>query len=321
MSKQKNTFDATTKTFYGKLFKNLGLGVETEREIFSQARSIDLVVTCVNYQQHKLQETVFSHFRQLNAIELKGYNDALTTKDFNRIMMRYWGLGAVDFVKNEDKTPSLKPSQRTLTIICVIKPKKILDETDEYHFKATEQAGIYHSSGQLDIWLIHPSELKFCPENYPLLALARGEKLQQFIDLCLKQGLIEYLELILYVGLTTDPEIIWQKIVEVSAMRHIIHEETWPIIDEFFRQMPEAMGKLTTFQDVLIEKLREGQQKGRLEGIQADKKSVLLRLLKQKFQIVPQSVVAKIQKTDDIQRLDAWLDKLLVANHLNEMKF
>jgi len=63
----------------------------SEREIFFKGRSIDLIVTGTD--QDRLQNTVFSHFRQVNAIELKGIHDPLTIKDYNRIMMRVWGLG------------------------------------------------------------------------------------------------------------------------------------------------------------------------------------------------------------------------------------
>jgi len=38
-------------------------------------------------------------------------------------------------------------------------------------------------------------------------------------------------------------------------MKHIIHEETWPFIDQFFQEMPEAIEKLPTFQDALAERL------------------------------------------------------------------
>lgn len=145
--------------------------------------------------------------------------------------------------------------------------------------------------------------------------------------MCIKQGLTDYLELILYVGFITDPEAIWQKITEVFQMKHIIHDETWPIIDEFFRQVPEAMNKLPTFQDVLMEKLseglkkglQEGKQEGRQEGIQEDKQKVLIRLLKQKFSTVPQSVVKKIRNTQDIDQLDHWLDQILVAETIDNI--
>jgi hypothetical protein len=235
-------------------------------------------------------------------------------------MMRAWGLGAVNFNNQNGVSPCYLPSQRSLTIICVTRPRKILETLQtEFNFKKTNRSGIYHTKLGLDIWLNYPTELTLSEQNYSLLALARGKKLQQFLDLCIKQGLSHYVELILYIGLNTDPEVIWQKIIEVSQMRHVIHNETWPIIDEFFRQMPEAMSKLPTFQDVLTAKLTEGKLEGKLEGIQEDKQNVLLRLLSQKFSAVPQSVIDKIKNTKDINYLDQCLDQLLAAKTIDDI--
>jgi len=86
---------------YYRLFQNWGVKVETEREVFSRARTIDLVVTCsTEAEREQLQNTVFSHFRQLNALELKGFHDPLTIDNFNRIMMRAWGMGVKKSVPN-----------------------------------------------------------------------------------------------------------------------------------------------------------------------------------------------------------------------------
>ena len=60
-------FDDSTKAFYRQLFENWGMSVETEREVFFRGRSIDVVVTCTDEDQTRLQNTAFSHFRWLNA--------------------------------------------------------------------------------------------------------------------------------------------------------------------------------------------------------------------------------------------------------------
>ena len=43
------------------------------------------------------------------------------------------------------------------------------------------------------MWIVHLDELAPAPKNYPLLPLARGEKLRQFIDLCIENELDTYL--------------------------------------------------------------------------------------------------------------------------------
>lgn len=109
-------------------------------------------------------------------------------------------------------------------------------------------------------WIIHPTELELKPINYALLPLTRGEKLEQVIELCLEEGLVEYLQLALDIGLVSDPDVIWSKIMEVYGMELTIQDETWPYIDEFFRNVPEAMRKVPTFQEVLEESERQDQR-------------------------------------------------------------
>jgi len=155
MTSEHEPFDETTKAFYHRLFQNWGVKVETEREVFSHARTIDLVVTCSSEaDRERLRNTVFSHFRQLNALELKGFHDPLTVDNFNRIMMRAWGMGVKKSKPKSEKASDSKdyeaPPQlahkMTVTMVCVTRPNKILDELKAaYRFVATDEAGIYLS--------------------------------------------------------------------------------------------------------------------------------------------------------------------------------
>jgi putative component of membrane protein insertase Oxa1/YidC/SpoIIIJ protein YidD len=87
-----------------------------------------------------------------NAIELKGINDPLTLIDYNKIMMRAWGLGAFkpkpkpedDKEEQSDNTPNPYPSQRTLTIICVTRPTKLLAQLETEVGFTKQSEGIYH---------------------------------------------------------------------------------------------------------------------------------------------------------------------------------
>jgi hypothetical protein len=333
-SHQREPFDETTKAFYHRLFKNWGLVVETEREVFSRSRTIDLVVACTDADQVQLQKTVFAHFRQLNAIELKGFHDPLTVDNFNRIMMRAWGLGVKksepkfeelsDSTDNEDTTgePSQLANEITLTMVCVTRPNKILNQLEkEYRFVATKDAGIYHSDDILGRWIIYLSELDLVPKNYPLLPLAQGKKLDQFISLCVREGLNDYLQLILDVGLATDPELVWRKILEVKQMKHLIREDTWPIIDQFFQEMPEAIGKLPTFQEALAESQRCSLQQGLQQGEKIGEQRTLIRQLRRKFTRVPKGIVQRIETTSDLDQLDSWLDQVISAKKLAEIDF
>jgi len=377
MTTSHEPFDETTKIFYRRFFEDKGLLVETEREVFFRARKIDMVVNCTQDDITRLENTVFSHFRELNALELKGPKDPLTVKDYNRIMMRAWGLGALEEKKDkeeeteeeldEEKTDKeeeteldeetdeettsddLKrlPSHRTLTIVCVTKPNKILNtHKEEFKFSQIEP-GIYHSDACFNIRIICPSELLLVAKNYPLLPLARGKKLAQFISICVRDDLVEYLHLIKDIGLLTDPNLIWQKLLEIEDMKPEIKEETWSYIDRFFQEMPNAMTKLPSLQKSFQESLQEAVQQSVQQSVQkavqealqkagqkaaqeaaqevaqeasAEKKRVLIRQLHRKFSSLPKKVVQKIEATDDRDQLDNWLDQIIVADSLAEIE-
>ncbi|MEK8020040.1 MAG: hypothetical protein VSS75_024465 [Candidatus Parabeggiatoa sp.] len=325
--KASEPFDDTTKNFYRQLFEGWGLTVETEREVFFRARSIDLVVTGPTSGTSQLQQTLFSYFRQINVLEFKGINDPLTVADYNRIMMRAWGLGGLKtkaaalkktpaksvFDELEDNHPKRLPHCRTVTIVCVTRPDKILDDfKNELSFVPTQDSGIYHSPDQkIPQWLIHPSELALEPKNYPLLPLARGKKLEQFIALCIEQGLLDYLQLTMDIGLITDPDVLWHKILEIMQMKPTIHESTRPYIDQFFRTMPEEMWKMPTFREALEDKQRYGQY----QGVQI----TLLNLLRHKFAQIPESVVQKIESTKNLEQLNDWAIQIMTAESLADM--
>jgi hypothetical protein len=334
MSTSHQPFDDTTKAFYHRFFENLGLEVETERQVFFRGRSIDIVVKCPEEQKPQLQNTVFCHFRQLNAIELKGIHDPLTLADYNRIMMRAWGLGGLEAKPKtkdeaEEETEEIEetesdelkyyrhPNQRTLTIVCVTRPNKILNQLqNELKFQKTNEPGIYHCEAQIQRWIIVPSELELVPKNYPLLPLARGEKLEQFLSLCLNEGLVNYLQLIKDIGLLTDPELIWRKILEVQQMRPQIREETWSYIDQFFREVPEGLRKIPSFQEALNVSEQRGEERGEEWGQRRTQQRMLIRLLRRKFEDVPNSLIEKIEATEEMDLLDQWFEQVISADSL-----
>ncbi|MFB3040951.1 MAG: hypothetical protein ACE1ZS_03970, partial [Candidatus Poribacteria bacterium] len=144
-------------------------------------------------------------------------------------------------------------------------------------FLPTDEPGIYLCDERLPQWIIYPTELTLVSKNYPLLSLATGEKLEQFIDLCVREGLMDYLQLVMDVGLATDPVVIWQKILEVKQMRPALPEKTWKAMDEFFRQIPEALGKLHVFQEWIQEILAERERQAEQRGEQRAQQQTLIR--------------------------------------------
>jgi hypothetical protein len=321
-----NPFDDTAKSRYRQYFEQRGIRAIPQYEVFSLSRATDLVVECTEDDVKKLQQTVFAHFRRVNALEFKGIHDPLTASDLNLIMMRAWGIGVVD--QNQSSTTTVSapvatfvptkeiaemPRQRTATIVCVVRPRRILDILqEEFCFSQTDEPGVYCDYSQkIPTWIIHPSELALKPVNYALLPLARGKKLEQFIELCLEQGLIEYLQLTLDIGLVTDPDVIWRKIMEVYGMALTIHEETWPYIDEFFRNVPEAMKKVPTFQEALAASERRGATQ--------NQQQTLLLILRHRFGTIPDWMVQKIETAHELPLLAKWVEQALDTNSIEAM--
>ncbi|RKZ90996.1 MAG: hypothetical protein DRR19_08435 [Candidatus Parabeggiatoa sp. nov. 1] len=258
-------------------------------------------------------------------LKIKGIHDPLTINEYNLILMRAYGLGVPKYekastlkMKKKDASESSQLlNEITVTIVCVTRPDKILNELGKAYRFVKIEAGIYHCDEVLGKWIIHPSELNLVPKNYPLLALARGKKLEQFISLCVQEGLNDYLQLIIDVGLATDPELIWHKILEVKQMKYQIREETWPVIDQFFREMPEAIGKLPTFQEALA----ATQKQSALKSALSTAHHMVVRQLHRKFPQIPTGLVQHIEASSDLSQLDNWLDQIMSANKLAEIDF
>ncbi len=373
----KEPFDDTAKQFYRSWFLEHGMKVKSEVEVFFRSRMIDLTVECTLEQQKALQSTVFDYFQLLNLLEFKGDGDPLTLKDLNLILMRAWAIGAMEFeqITTADLSlfPALHPallaheryqlpSQRTVTIISVKRPDKLLNDlSSELRFRATDEPGIYLCEQLFPIRIICPRELSLQPKNYPLLPLAKGKKLEQFIDICLRDGLATYLQLIIDIGLATDPEMIWKKLLEASNMTIKMREETWSIIDQFFKQAPHAFQKLPTIRETIQQAAKDSEERGWQRGIQMGEErgieigqergieigqergieigqergieigqergerraeqQTLIRLLQRKFGPLPESVISEIQGTMKSQQLEQWLDQVLDATSLQEMGF
>ncbi|MEM7534782.1 MAG: hypothetical protein AAF639_21565 [Chloroflexota bacterium] len=344
-------FDQNVKAFFRDTLQALGLRVETELETFLSVRTIDLVAECQEEDLVNLADTCFSYFRAINIIELKGPNDRLRIRNFSRIMSRSWAAERLssaveddeeDILDEEDfngvqleedhdeeeekkkSLPALLPNERTITLICVVRPTKILDELQHiFHFHKTDAPGVYLSEHMTQIRIIHPDELDIIPENYPLLCLSRGKKLQSFIELCIQQELYYYLRFILTVGQTTDNRVIWYKLMEVLELRPMIQPETWGYVEEFFKEVPEAFESVPIIQ----QNFKLAQEKAHEQGIETGKvekqRTNIIRMIHRKFgdghDAKVAELVEEIEQLDDLDVLDEWFDRIFDANTLNEL--
>ncbi|MEM7535501.1 MAG: hypothetical protein AAF639_25215 [Chloroflexota bacterium] len=349
--KPKPPFDDTSKFFYRDFFLKLQLEADTETNVFDKARAIDLVVICHPKDHPTLENTIFHHFETVNDMEFKGDNDPLTLDNYYLIIARAYALayhkekqrieedkgkkadakkaGTKKSGAKQEKPRRFLPRDMTLTIICVTRPDTILDELeDELGFEETTESGIYYNAQQIDQWIIHPSELEVVPKNYPLLPLSRGKTLEAFMEVCLREGLHEYLELILSLRLYKDPSTVLEKILEVTEMNEYMpwSEKTQAVVDRFFTVFPEYKERViaTTLEQGIEQGFEKGVEIGREEGHEKGlekgkilaKQETLLDLIKYKFSDIPTIVLTMIEDNEDMDLLSRWMNVVLDTNDI-----
>ncbi len=92
------------------------------------------------------------------------------------------------------------------------------------------------------------------------------------------------------------------------------------------------MGK--TIADELMERgkqegikqgIREGKREGKREGQRTTEISArqhtLIRLLEKRFGEIPDAISSIVSATDDVQRLDGWLDQIVTVTSLSDFDF
>lgn len=78
----------------------------------------------------------------------------------------------------------------------------------------------------------------------------------------------------------------------------------------------EVQAMMRTMADVLRE---EGMEQGLRQGGIRTRQEMLLVLLRARFKKVPKAVERTIKATDDIARLDSWIERFATANTLDEV--
>lgn len=302
-------FDESAKGFLRQWFEARGIAVEVEFPVFPRERTLDLLVRCRPEDLERLRQTVFAHFLRLNDVELKGDGDALRLDDYNTILARSWAVGGrrsgrarskprpnggVGPINEEDRLPF----NRTLTIVCVNRPNWLLDDwREEMGFQPTDRPGVYHRADQQGIWIIHPNELELIPANYPLLPLTTGAQREAFVEICVREGLIDHLQLTL--------DIAKGDLAPAEILRRVLGLE---------KKMPMTRESLAVWGEYV-----RSQPHLRNEIFGPRTRDILLRQLRRKFTQVPDEVVARIEATEDVDQLDAWLDRILDAETIEDM--
>jgi hypothetical protein len=236
-------------------------------------------------------------------------------------MMRAWGLGALQ----KGRADQL-PSNRTVTIICVIRPHLILDTLrSELGFEATDEPGIYFSNQIIPQRIIYPTELELIPKNYPLLVLAKGEKLTAFFEEAVRQSLDEYVEVILEVGVNIDPEALMAGVDKMSEAHPQVSKETFEraveVMWKLVQRRPQYTERMFEVIQEIVDKVPEYAE--RMTFVKAQRirgeQQMLLRQLRAKFPNLPDRVVRQVEAITDEEALDTLAERIVTAQTLAEI--
>jgi len=300
-------YDPVYKAFYERLFRRWQIPVETQVEVSRRDRAIDVVILCEAQHLHRLRETCFWFFLGINDLELKSPGDALNLADYMRIVSRAYGLLA----KQEDEADQL-PTNATLTIVCSVRPTKLLDDLQkELGFEPTVEPGIYISKQRLEERIIVSTELEVIEKNYPLLILAKGEKLLEFFEEVVMKGLTEYVEILLEVGIFIDPETLIEGVRRMSERHHELTPGLKRALESWFEDYPQHIHEMAPIRRVLEERERNA-------SVDATREALSL-LLESKFGPLSEEMASKLEAVRDVDELNRLYRQALDAQTLEDV--
>ena len=103
-------------------------------------------------------------------------------------------------------------------------------------------------------------------------------------------------------------------------MKMVISEETWPYIDQFFREMPEALQKLPTFRDALDESKAAGEARGERNGMRQGLLAAIELGLELKFGATGLALLPAMRQVEKLDVLRARYEGVKTAQQLTELR-
>ena len=316
-------YDSAYKAFYERLFQKWNIPVETEVEVSRRARAIDLVIKCLTAHLQLLKDTAFWFFRRMNSLELKSPEDPLTVSGYMLIISRTYAL--LSKQKEEDEQ---LPSNATITIVCSVRPDKILDNLkEEFGFFPTKEPGVYLSNKPgIETRIIVATELDVIEKNYPLLILAKGEKLLKFFEEIVRKNLTEYVEIMFRVGVSIDPETLIEGVRRMRERSPEYQARLERAFTNLFTFSPESMERISPFREVLEEQRRKLEEEKKDASIRASmnaaiqaKREDLSLLLESKFGSLSETLISQLSAVRDVDKLNRLYRQALDARTLDEV--
>jgi hypothetical protein len=318
-------YDSIYKAFYERLFQNLfalyssvrllmvalmstrqttwNIPVETQVEVSRRAKSIDVVIKCEEEHRKRLRDTAFWFFRRVNSLELKSPEDPLDLANYMTIVSRAYGLLA-----KQEKEAEQLPTNATITIVCSVRPDKLLDDLQsELRFLPTSEPGIYFSKEGIEVRIIVSTELDVIEKNYPLLILSKGKKLLSFFEEVVMKGLTEYIEIIFQVGVSIDPETLTEGVRRMREWSPEFRANLERALENLFDFSPESIERIAPFREALEERERNAKQED------------LSLLLESKFGPLSEEFVSRLEAVHDVNELNRLYKRALHARTLEEI--
>ncbi|HIE27206.1 TPA: hypothetical protein EYP66_07965 [Candidatus Poribacteria bacterium] len=296
-------YDSAYKAFYERLFQRWNIPIETQVEVSRRAKAIDVVIRCEVEHRKRLKDTAFWFFRRINSLELKSPEDPLDLADYMNIVSRAYGLLAKQLEEAEQL-----PINATLTIVCSVRPDKILEDLQaELRFFPTPESGIYFSEQEIERRIIVATELEVIEKNYPLLILAKGKKLLEFFEEVVKKGLTEYIEVLFQVGVSIDPETLTEGVRRMAEMHPEFKANLERALEKLFDFSPESVERIAPFRRALEE-----------ERINAKQEDLSL-LLESKFGPLSEKLISQLEAVRDVDELTRLYKLALDAQTLEEV--
>ena len=148
-----------------------------------------------------------------------------------------------------------------------------------------------------------------------LLILAKGKKLLEFFEEVVMKGLTEYVEILLEVGVFTDPETLIEGVRRMSERHHELTPGLKRALESWFEDYPQHIHEMAPIRRVLEEREKNASMNARIQA----KREALSLLLESKFGPLSEELVSLLEAVNDVDELTQLYKRALQAQTLEDV--
>ncbi|WHE06068.1 DUF4351 domain-containing protein [Thermoanaerobacterium thermosaccharolyticum] len=270
--------------------------VEIKQEEYLSKEPLRIDVIIIKKEKDvKINKKIGQIFKRYNIIEYKSPDDYVSIDDY------FKGLGYVYLYKSimnaydrsRKEVDDIKIDELTLTFVCSNLPKKLMSFLEEHKIKLdNSDNGVYYIDNEwIPVQIIVLSELEDVEENYPLMVLSNNMHFRNAIEKVFSSinEAKEYDNKIRLIeaAFRIDPGIV-SEVIKMYADR--LSEEQMKYV---INNLKEANFKIYT-----EEELKKSMEKGIEKGFEKGMENLVIRLLKKKFNDIPEKYIKLIEDAD-----------------------